>query len=105
MSSANEIAYQTLKAIPAGSLLRMDYEPADGVREEIRKAAQVFGMDPRTYFLELLAVWKNGDGQPLIRGRVLNRGNEERTFNPIRGTLTRLDVLRFGPAPGVGARS
>ena len=27
------------------------------------------------------------------------------TFNPIRGTLTRLDVLRFGPAPGVGARS
>ncbi len=104
MSSGNDVAFNTLKAIPVGSLLSMDYEPADGVREEVRKAAAVFGMDPRTYFVELIAVWKNATGEPLIRGRVLNRGNEDRTFNPIRGTLTRIEILRIGPAPGVAAR-
>lgn len=105
MSSASDVAYHTLKAIPVGSLLSMDYEPADGIREEVREAARVFGMDPRTYFVELIAVWRNAQNEPLIRGTVLNRGNEARSFNPIRGKLTRLEILRVGHAPNIGAKA
>lgn len=104
MSSPADVAYHVLKLVPVGSLLSMDYEPVEGTRDVVRQAALVFGMDPRTYFVELIAVWRNAKGEPLIRGKVLNRGGEARTFNPIQGTLSRLDVLRLGPAPNIGAR-
>jgi hypothetical protein len=86
-----------LRLLPSGSLLHLEYEPASGIRPEIAAAAKVLGMDPRTYFVEFTGSGTNDRGEPLIYGRVLNRGNELRTFAPLKGKLTKIDVLRYGP--------
>lgn len=90
---------EVLSALPAGSLLHLLYEPADGIRPEVARACQVLGMDPRSYIVELTGTSENGKGEPLIHGTVVNRGGERRTFAPFRGKLTKIEVLRIGTGP------
>jgi hypothetical protein len=88
---------QVIGLVPEGSLLHLEYVPASGIRPEVAQACRVLGMDPRTYFVEFTGAGTNDRGEPLIYGRVLNRGNELRTFAPLKGKLTKIEVLRRGP--------
>lgn len=97
MGNANDVVLEVLKMVPHGSILHLEYEPADGVRPEVAAAAKVLGADPRTYIVEFLGTNLNGKGEPLIFTRCLNRGNERRTFAPMRGKLTKIEILRLGP--------
>ncbi len=97
VADEKKLVRDVLRAIPVGSLLHLEYEPTDGIRPEVAAAAAVLGVDPRLYIVELTGTSENGKGEPLIYGRVLNRGGERRTFAPFRGKLTKIEVLRFGP--------
>lgn len=84
-----------------GSLLRIEYEPAKGPRRDALAAALALGSDPRAYVVELLSVAENAKGEPFFAGRVLNQGGVRRLFAPFKGTLSKLELLRAGPAqPG-----
>jgi hypothetical protein len=88
---------EVLGALPVGSLLHLLYEPVGGIRPEVVEAARVLGMDPRTYIVEVTGIGSNDRSEPLLHGRVINRGGEHRTFAPLRGKLSKIQVLRFGP--------
>lgn len=94
MTAANMV--EILKSVPVGTLLHLEYEPIDGVRPEVAMAAKVLGADPRTYIVEVVGSSASGKGDPLLHGRCLNRGFEKRSFNMLRGKVTKLEILRFG---------
>jgi hypothetical protein len=96
MTYTNNLVFTTLKLIPPGSLLQLDYIPEGGVRAEVARGAALLGTEPTTYIVELTSVGKNVRGQPYFRGKALNRGGEMRTFAPFKGQLRELQVLRLG---------
>lgn len=95
---ARRVVRSVLEMVPRGSLLRLEYEPKDGLRPEMVKAAQALGADPRTYIVEMTSFGESKNGEPLLRGRALNRGNGFKTFALFSGKLTGIEVLRRGPA-------
>lgn len=96
--AARLLVKSVLEMIPRGSLLRLEYEPKDGVRPEVAAGARALGADPRTYIVEMTSFGESKRGEPILRGRALNRGNGFKTFALFSGTLTDIQVLRRGPA-------
>lgn len=98
-AQAAQLIQKVLNVLPLGSLLHLEYEPVDGVRPEVAIAARVLNMGPTTYFVEYTGSSVSARGEPLLHGRVLNRGFGKRTFALLSGKLTKIDVLRRGPRP------
>ena len=95
---ARRAVREALAALPLRSLLRIEYDPSEGPCPDALTAAKVLNGDPCAYVVELLSVEENVRGEPYFRGKVLNQGGACRVFNPFRGTLTKLELLRVGPA-------
>lgn len=98
MSNPHLLIRQVLAAIPVGSLLKLDYEPVDGIRPEVREACAVLGMSPTLYIVEMIGSSSNSCGEPLLHGTVLNRDGHRRSFSLLRGKLRDFKILRHGPA-------
>lgn len=96
--AARRVVRSVLAMVPRGSLLLLEYEPKAGLRPEVVTASQALGADPRTYIVEMTSFGESKKGEPLIRGRALNRGSSFKTFALFSGKLTGIQVLRRGPA-------
>ena len=97
-AAARVLVRSVLAMVPKGSLLRLEYEPKDGLRPEVVAAARALGADPRTYIVEMTSFGESKKGEPLLRGRAINRGASFKTFALFSGKLTDIQVLRRGPA-------
>lgn len=86
---------EVLKLVPVGSLIRIEYTPADGVRPKIEQACKVLGMDPKVYLVEYTGSSQTAKSEVLMHGSCINRGDNHRSFNVSR--LSKIKVLRRGP--------
>jgi len=86
---------EVLRLLPVGSLIRIKYTPADGVRPEVERACKVLEMDPEMYLVEYTGSSMSPRNEVLMHGTCINRGDNHRSFNVSR--LSKIKVLRRGP--------